>query len=139
MTAQKELLELASFIEKEEKIKPIKIVFKNLRGPGRANYIRRGISIPNWMFEDKYSDEFRYYYIIHEVCHIILFDKFGYSVNHEPVFKEMEKKYLDVFGLEIEYKKAYPKRLYSNGVVFYESKPRKRRRRYPIYHNGSQH
>ena len=132
MTTQKELLELASFIEKEEKIKPIKIVFKNLRGSGRANYIRRGISIPNWMFQDIYSDEFRYYYIIHEVCHIILFDKFGHSVNHEPVFKRMEKKYLQLFGLDIEYKKIYPKRLYSNGIVVYESKPVRRRKRREI-------
>ena len=124
MTTQKELLELANFIEEKEKIKSIKITFKDLKGPGRASYISRRISIPNWMFEDKYSDEFRYYYIIHEVCHIVLYDKLGYSANHKPIFKKMEKKYLQLFGLDIEYHKIYPKKLYSNGVVVYEDKKR---------------
>ena len=138
MTTQKELLELADFMAQKEEITPVKIIFKDIKGEGRAHYRYRWITMPNWIFRDKYCDEYRYWYMLHEMCHIILFDR-GYHGSHGEKFKEIEKKYLNMFGLEVEYKKAYPKRLYSNGVVFYESKPKRRIRRYSVSYNGSQH
>ncbi len=139
MTDQKELLELADFMAEKESISPVKILFKDIKGAGRAHHNGCWITMPNWIFEDKYSDEFRYWYMLHEMCHIILFFKGNFIENHGPIFRKIEKEYLGMFGLEIEYKKVYPRRLYSNETVFYERKPQRSRRRNIIYYNGSQH
>jgi len=78
------------------------------------------ITIPNWIFAQ--ADEFQTYYVVHELCHCIYGD-------HKTLFKNLEKSILAEWGIEIEYSRAYPKRLYSNGEMVYESWREKRKKR----------
>ena len=107
MTTKKDLLDVADFIIEQENLLPIRIQFKEIKGAGRAHYHTRSITIPMWIWKDRYSDEYRYWYIIHEVCHFVV----GPGNSHNHRFKEKERFWLKEFGILVEYAKAYPKRL----------------------------
>ncbi len=124
MRIQEELLKLADFMVEKEGIYPVKIIFKNVKaGMAHCRFNKKSwITIPTWIFEDDSSNEFRYYYIIHEMCHVTLHYKGFFKHGHRDNFKKMEKKYLDIFGIRVEYKITYPKKIYSNNVIFFEKK-----------------
>jgi predicted metal-dependent hydrolase len=64
------------------------------------------------------SEEYAIYYIVHEVCHF----KHTNERGHGKEFKSTERKALDSWGIEIEYSRAYPKKLYHNGQCVYDRK-----------------
>lgn len=85
------------------------------RGWSRAGRI----SVPTWAIERGF--EYFTYYIIHEISHHIAGSKHG----HDYYFKEIEIHWVKkLINCNIEYKKAYPKRLinFHSGKVVYTSK-----------------
>jgi predicted metal-dependent hydrolase len=85
----------------------------SLKDTRQGRWIRGGITIPTWILKE--SEQFQTYYVIHEVCHFIY-------LGHGPLFKEVERKMCKRWDIEIEYAKAYPKKLYANGQMVYNSK-----------------
>lgn len=81
---------------------------------GRANIDNGKFSIPLHAFTK--GETYLHYYVIHEFTHCL-----G-CWNHGSDFKRVEGQLLKLFGIEIEYKKAYPKKLYANGELSYTSK-----------------
>jgi predicted SprT family Zn-dependent metalloprotease len=103
----KELLEVQDYLIKKFNIKPIKTTFKDVQG-GRAYYDTRKITMPTWIFYT--SLEYCYSYMIHEVLHFILWDKYRHN-GHGIFFKEYETDILKEFGLTAKHSKAYIKEL----------------------------
>jgi predicted SprT family Zn-dependent metalloprotease len=91
--------------------KPV-VKIKDIQGGGRYSDKTDTITLPKWIFKN--SEEFVIYYIVHELCHT-------YYSGHPREFKRLEQAVLSKWDIEIEYAKAYPKYLYSNGVEVYES------------------
>ncbi len=93
---------------------------------GKANYTNRTLTIPYWLFNfsKDYSNsnnplEYQYYYILHEICHFIVNDKYGFH-GHQGLFRETEHKMLSEFGLIPIYARAYVKQLKTeNGETVY--------------------
>lgn len=77
---------------------------------GRAKIKQKIIVIPKWAGD--YHEAFWTYYVVHEVCHFR-------SLGHGPAFKKLEQMVCDYFGIEIVYKKAYPKMVKFHGEVIY--------------------
>jgi hypothetical protein len=124
MSTQKELLEVGSFIIKKENLSLIKINFKPVKGSGRAHYRYRNITIPEWIFEESFTDAYQYWYIIHEICHFIIHDN-RLGKGHDVNFKKVEMEYLKMFGIYPIYSKAYPKILLSpSGKILYKRQKR---------------
>lgn len=90
-------------------IEPPEIQIKQV-ARGRAKINKRTIVIPKWAGD--YHEAFWTYYVVHEVCHFR-------SLGHGPAFKSLEQKVCDYFGIEITYKKAYPKMVKFHGEVIY--------------------
>lgn len=77
---------------------------------GRAKIKQKIIVIPKWA--GKHHEAFWTYYVVHEVCHFR-------QLGHGPEFKKFETMVCDYFGIEITYKRAYPKTIKFNGEVVY--------------------
>lgn len=103
----RELKRLSQIIIKRYDLTPIKIEFKAVKR-GRARSLTRKITIPIWIFES--VKEYQYYYIIHELVHFILHDKFGFS-EHNKGFKKLESQILRDYNIIPIYSKAYAKEL----------------------------
>jgi len=85
----------------------IALRIKKIKGGGRAGY--NYITLPEWL--EKYDENYRIYYAVHEACHYIT----GFRRGHDWMFRKVEDKALALWGLEIIRKKAYPKALFANG------------------------
>ncbi|MCW3134546.1 MAG: hypothetical protein N2V78_09490 [Methanophagales archaeon] len=89
----------------------VRVVVKDVaRGYPHKDYI----VIPRWI--QKYAEEYQIYYIVHELSHIIA----GVENKHNDKFMEIEDKALDLWSLEIDRKRVYPKKIrkeYSGEVV----------------------
>jgi len=79
---------------------------------GRANLIKQQFTVPQ--FALKRGETYLHYYVIHEFTHCI-----GYRY-HDSVFKAHERQLLALFGIKIDYARAYPKALYANGEQVYK-------------------
>ena len=119
----KESQELSNLICESEKINPIEIQIKNTNC-GRARVRTRKITIPLWIYKN--SIEFVWYYVIHEVCHFIMYDNNMPKAGHNEVFKAKEKIILKDYGMIPIYARAYPKELKTlNGLSLYTKKTQK--------------
>ena len=81
---------------------------------GRARLSKQYFSLPIWALTNCYPEQYIIYYTIHEYTHCLL------MMGHNETFKNKESELLKEFGIEIEYARAYPKRLYANGEIVYE-------------------
>ena len=115
---EEDLQTIANLTTEFLKIDRVEIDIRDIRNGYFKKYYNFAI-IPRWIFSK--VDTYIAYYVIHEICH-----QFGY--RHNAYFKEMERKALGYWGIEIEYMRAYPKRLYENGEMVYESWRIKQRR-----------
>jgi len=70
---------------------------------------RKLIVLPLWLLERKYV--YRLSYILHEIAHLIYFDK-G-RCGHDKGFKVEERKLLIKYDLVPEYGRKYVKKLYN--------------------------
>ena len=86
---------------------------------GHAHFDTRLVSIPKWA--GKRGEQFAIYYVVHEACHVIAFDLWRIT-THGDLFKNIEKQALALWGLTIEYKRAYPAALSANGERVYRAK-----------------
>jgi len=102
-----ELLNIKDEIIKFNDIKDIIIQFKSVRR-GRARIDSRKITIPIWTLQRTKS--YAIYYVIHELSHFIVSDKFG-AFGHGGIFKKIEIMILKKYNIIPIYKKAYPKTL----------------------------
>ena len=84
--------------------------FSRARG-GRANLLHKRFTVPQHTFTN--GETYLFYYVIHEFTHCL-----GY-VPHDSVFKRKERQLLVLFGITIDYAKAYPRALYANGERVY--------------------
>lgn len=82
---------------------------------GRANIELNHFTVPIFAFNQ--GEEFSQYYVIHEYTHIM-----GKHYNHDSSFKRVEQSLLSLFDLTLDYAKAYPKAIYSNGQKVYDKK-----------------
>jgi len=82
---------------------------------GMARFRQQYFSLPDYLFSGNYPEQYIIYYTIHEYTHCLLM-----MGTHNPFFKSKESSDLKEFGIEIEYARAYPKRLYANGEIVYE-------------------
>jgi predicted metal-dependent hydrolase len=103
-----ELKKLANEIIQEHNLKDIAIQFKYVR-QGRARINTRKITIPIWAITG--APSYSVYYVIHEVCHFIVGDKFGFGFGHGELFKKIEMEVLAKYNIKPIYKKAYAKYL----------------------------
>ncbi len=95
--------------------KSVAMTFTRARG-GRANLRHTHFTMPEHTINGKFPIEYTLYYVIHEFTHCL-----GYS-EHGSEFKRHERQLLDIFGIKIEYARAYPKALYANGQRVYTKK-----------------
>ena len=115
--------ELIDLYQKQKGFLPVALRLKTVQR-GTANYNKRTLTIPYWMFEDNYSLAYCYYYVLHEISHFIHHDKY-YSRNHPETFKNIERELLADFGLTPVYSRAYAKQLLSeNGEILYSRRKR---------------
>ena len=78
---------------------------------GRANLKHNRFTVPKHAFDK--GETYLFYYVIHEFTHCM-----GYP-NHGKDFKSKEQSFLNLFGIKIDYAKAYPRDLYANGEISY--------------------
>lgn len=93
--------------------KHIKMVFTKASG-GRANLTHTQFTVPKHALE-KFGETYLYYYVIHEFTHC-----YANNGTHDGQFKRTERKLLALFGITIDYAKAYPRALYANGEKVYQ-------------------
>ena len=74
---------------------------------GRGYFVEKKIMLPAWLSE--HDVVYQVYYAVHELVHCLL----GY--RHDETFKKIEDVLLDLWGIEIERKKVYPKKLFLKG------------------------
>lgn len=82
-----------------------KAVIKDIRR-GFAHTDNGWFSVPKWAF--KRGDQYVTYYTIHETCHF-----YGGGIVHGNVFRKVEDKALSYWGIYLERKKVYPKRIFA--------------------------
>lgn len=110
----KKLKEIGNFLLTEHGTKA-RIKFKNIQS-GRATS-KGHISIPKWSLG--HGEAFSIYYVIHEVCHIILYSR-QKGWGHNEDFRNLELQLLARFDIVPIYSKAYPKRLTNKeGKILY--------------------
>lgn len=99
----------------------VTVRFADIRA-GYAKPRENKITLPNWIFNR--GNTFALYYALHEVAHLIHRWQSNSERHkmHGIEFKAIEKQVMDTWDLQIEYAKAYPKRVYLNGVKDYEKK-----------------
>ena len=78
---------------------------------GQANLTHNRFSIPE--HAPTKGEAYLYYYVIHEFTHCLGF------WEHDQSFKKKEQSLLILFGIKIEYSRAYPRALYANGERVY--------------------
>ena len=78
---------------------------------GRANLQYTHFTIPQFAFARR--EAYLFYYVIHEFTHCLGYDE------HDNAFKQKERTLLSLFGISIDYIRAYPKALYANGEKVY--------------------
>jgi len=83
---------------------------------GCANPRQKCFTIPQHAFAK--GETYLFYYVIHEFTHCR-----ENNSAHDRCFKQTEQELLGLFGISIDYARAYPKTLYANGERVY-SKPR---------------
>ena len=66
------------------------------------------------------GETYLFYYVIHEFTHCL-----GYA-RHDSDFKRSERRLLNLFDIDIDYARAYPRALYANGEKVYQKKTVKR-------------
>jgi len=86
---------------------------------GTAKLTRNTFTVPIHAINK--GDTYLFYYVIHEFTHCL-----GYGHLHDDNFKWKEKQLLDLFDIQIDYARAYPRALYANGEVVYSKTPSKR-------------
>lgn len=90
----------------------IEIKLKNTQ-KGLARWWKREIVLPLWLFKE--VESYQIYYIAHEITHIYVhenYNQIGFDIDdHGIEFKIEEKRILKQFGIDIEYKRAFAKRL----------------------------
>lgn len=82
---------------------------------GRANTELNHFTVPQHAIDN--VETYLSYYVIHEFTHCLGFP------GHNASFKQRERKLLTLFDISIDYARAYPKALYSNGEKVYQGKP----------------
>ena len=84
---------------------------------GRANIRLQRFTIPGQAIEC--GESYLFYYVIHEYTHCI-----SRIVKHNDIFKHGEIVLLRKFTNmdNIDYARAYPKKLYANGQIVYKRK-----------------
>ena len=97
----------------------VKMDFTRARA-GRANLRHDHFTVPQHALE-KFGETYLFYYVIHEFTHCL-----GNS-SHDGDFKRKERQLLKLFGITIDYAKAYPRALYANGKKVYQKKSYKNR------------
>ena len=110
MEVAKAVLELLN--EKHKSNVVLKRISHSTRG--MARFRQQYFSLPDYLFSG-YPEQYIIYYTIHEYTHCLLM-----TGAHNPFFKNKESELLKEFGIEIEYARAYPKRLYANGGIVYD-------------------
>ena len=88
--------------------------FKNVRA-GRAHTDRNYITFPEWVFDR--CETYVTWYAVHETIHFL-----NISDGHNARFKQNERHALSMWGITIDYARAYAKRLYHNGELRYDRK-----------------
>ena len=83
---------------------------------GRANLVLHRFTVPQHTFTK--GETYLFYYVIHEFTHCL-----G-NPKHDSDFKRKEKQLLRLFGISIDYARAYPRALYANGQRVYQMKNR---------------
>jgi predicted metal-dependent hydrolase len=107
---------IADDIISRRKARAVRLSVKDIK-QGHAYFATRHATIPNWAYT-YYGLEHFTYYVIHEVCHFIS------SSKHDADFKRTERRELKLWGMEIQYLRAYPQRLTANGKTCYEYQKR---------------
>jgi hypothetical protein len=88
-------------------IRPKAEIKKTRRGTALTH--RGTFSIPEWAL--KRGEDYVTYYTIHEVCHF-----YAGGIHHGPLFKKVEDRALANWGLYIERKKVYPRRVFKGPI-----------------------
>jgi len=88
----------------------VKMNFSRANG-GQANLKLARFTIPQHAFTK--GETYLLYYVIHEFTHCL-----G-NRSHNSMFKRKERELLQLFGISIDYAKAYPRALYANGEKVY--------------------
>lgn len=91
-----------------------KMIFSRARS-GRANSRLLRFTVPQHALEK--GETYLFYYVIHEFTHCL-----GYN-GHPSEFKCKERQLLKLFGISIDYARAYPRALYASGERAYYKKP----------------
>jgi len=112
---KEDLLAIADATIEQFRLAPIGIQIKDV-ACGRARYKTRKITLPIWVLER--NEAYSIWYVVHEIAHFKAIRK-----GHGPAFKRAERIMLKAWGIEIEYARAYAKKLYMNGELEYERKP----------------
>jgi len=105
---KKELTQIANETIKNNSLKDITIQFKQVLR-GRARPQTRKITVPIWAIQQ--VKEYGIYYIIHEITHFIIDDKYKLGYGHGELFKKIETVILRKYNIKPIYSKAYAKRL----------------------------
>ncbi len=95
----------------------VKMTFSRANA-GRANLNHTRFTIPQHAFTK--GETYLFYYVIHEFTHCQ-----DDIIGHGKDFKKAEQDLLGLFGISIDYARAYPRVLYANGERAYYKKPRK--------------
>lgn len=112
---QKECRELTTYIFQQERLpshcfirwKDVKAGYAHNRTDLRTPYI----TMPIWVLSQ--GTEYAWAYMIHEVCHFIVWYNWPGAKAHGDLFKKYERKWLGEFGLVPVYARAYVKELRS--------------------------
>lgn len=98
--------------------KIVSIRWKNVKR-GFARYDGNKITLPLWILGK--NEGYALYYVLHEISHLITCWQYGPTIaTHGREFKEVEKQVMDCWDIQIEYARAYPKRVFVNGQKCYE-------------------
>lgn len=119
---EREVMELVHYLEVEHGVYVSSVDIKDVRC-GRASHFKSKIILPTWIFDDDVAEEYQYYYIIHEVAHLV--DGVRLGQGHDDTFKAIESEMLDDFNLSVDYARAYPSNIYSNGNLICDGSGRR--------------
>jgi hypothetical protein len=115
---KRQLVKLIHSLVEAEAMQSVAVSFKPVvRGHARLN--ARTITLPDWIMD--LCDEFRIYYAVHEFTHFYIWDNFDKSSGrHCKRFLAAESKRLfEQFGIVVEYKKVFVKKLIREGKLVY--------------------
>ena len=91
-----------------------KAIIKDTRN-GKAYTHKGWFSVPKWAWSR--GDRYVTYYTVHEVCHF-----YAGGIDHGSLFRKVEDKAMAYWGIYLERKKVYPKRIFDgpckNDTIF---------------------